>query len=208
MKVSASIEREQARMALPIRNGVFIAVVGPSGAGKDTIIAHARERFAGDGDVVFVRRTVTRPCNGSSEDHDTLDEPAFEREEAAGAFALSWQAHGLSYGVPASIDHEIDNGRIVVANISRGRIEALRERYENVAVALITATPEVLARRLAARGRETDHEILARLARASAIEIAGPGVVSIDNSGERSDAGERFVALIRKAIAFADVGRF
>ena len=208
MMVSASIEREQARVTFPIRNGVFIAVVGPSGAGKDTVIDCARERFAGDDAVAFVRRTITRPCDSGSEEHDTLDKAAFARAEAAGAFALSWQAHGLSYGIPASVDHAIRDGRIVVANVSRGKIAALRQRYENVAVVLITAKPEVLSERLAVRGRETRQEVLARLARASAMETDGAGVVTIDNSGERSVAGERFVAVIRKAIAFADVGRF
>ena len=208
MMVSASIEREQARATFPIRNGVFIAVVGPSGAGKDTVIAYARERFAGGDGVAFVRRTVTRPCDSGSEEHDTLDEAGFERAEAAGAFALSWRAHGFSYGIPASVDQAIGDGRIVVANVSRGKIAALRQRYENVAVALITAKPEVLSKRRAARGRDTRQEVLARLARASAMKIVGAGVVTIDTSSERSLAGERFVAVIRKAIAFADVGRF
>ena len=40
MMVSASVERElPARF--PIRDGVFVAVVGPSGAGKDTVIGYA-----------------------------------------------------------------------------------------------------------------------------------------------------------------------
>lgn len=206
--VSALIEREQASSAFPVRNGVFIAVVGPSGAGKDTIMAYAREHFAGEDSVDFVRRVITRPSDGATEDHDTLTEEAFRDAEAKSAFALSWYAHGLHYGIPASVDVAIGDGRVAIANASRGTIAALRARYENVAVVEITARPEILAERLSARGRETREQVLARLARGGAMELSGPGVSTIDNSGEKEIAGERFVAIIRKAIAFADVGRF
>jgi ribose 1,5-bisphosphokinase len=205
MMVSASIEREQARAEFPIRNGVFIVVVGPSGAGKDTVINYAAERLSPDEDVEFVRRVITRPCDGSSEIHDTLADAAFDEAEASGAFALTWEAHGLKYGIPASVDEAIAKGRVVIANGSRGAIPALRERYANVAVVEVTARPEILAERLAARGRESRGEVLARLARAGAVELSGQGVVSIDNSGPREIAGERFMAVVRKAIAHSDV---
>lgn len=208
MMVSALIEREQEEAGRPIRNGVFIAVVGPSGAGKDTLIDYARERLGEEGDVHFVRRVVTRPCDAASERHDTLDEMSFARAQAAGAFALTWQAHGLSYGIPVDADAAIAAGRVVIANGSRTVIAALRARYEHVVVAQITASAEILAERLAGRGRESRGEVLARLARAADLAISGPGVVTIDNSGERDQAGRELVALIRKAVAFSDVGRF
>jgi ribose 1,5-bisphosphokinase len=205
MMVSALIEREQARAEFPIRNGVFIVVVGPSGAGKDTVIGYAAERVSPEEGVDFVRRVITRPCDGSSEIHDTLADAAFDEAEASGAFALTWQAHGLKYGLPAAVDDAIENGRVAIANGSRGVIPVLRERYATVAVVEITARPEILAERLASRGRESRGEVLARLARAAAVKLAGPGVVSIDNSGPRKIAGERFMAIVRKAIAHSDV---
>jgi ribose 1,5-bisphosphokinase len=205
MMVSALIEREQARAEFPIRNGVFIVVVGPSGAGKDTVIGYAAERVSPEEGVDFVRRVITRPCDGSSEIHDTLADAAFDEAEASGAFALTWQAHGLKYGLPAAVDDAIENGRVAIANGSRGVIPVLRERYANVAVVEITARPEILAERLASRGRESRGEVLARLARAAAVKLAGPGEVSIDNSGPREIAGERFMAIVRKAIAHSDV---
>ena len=87
MMVSALIEREISSAAFPIRHGVFVAVVGPSGAGKDTVIAYARDRFADDASVEFVRRVITRPSDAASEDHDTLEDAAFEEAENASAFA-------------------------------------------------------------------------------------------------------------------------
>ena len=102
MMVSALIERELAE-SLPIRNGVFVAVVGPSGAGKDTVIGYAKARFAGETRLEFVRRVITRPSDAASEDHDTLADAAFAEAEADGAFSLCWDAHGLRYGLRARV---------------------------------------------------------------------------------------------------------
>lgn len=203
--VSASIEREMAAATFPIRDGVFVAVVGPSGAGKDTVIDYARARFSEEARLDFVRRVITRPCDAASEDHDTLADAAFAEAEADGAFAISWEAHGLRYGIPADVDWSVSNGRVVIANVSRAVIPELRDRYANLAVVEITASPGVLAERLAMRGRESRGEVLARLARSANVTLSGPGVTSIDNSGPREAAGERFAEILRKAMAFSDI---
>jgi ribose 1,5-bisphosphokinase len=205
MMVSASIERELSAETFPIRDGVFVAVVGPSGAGKDTVIGYARARFADETRLEFVRRVITRPSDVASEDHDTLADAAFVEAEADGAFAISWEAHGLRYGIPADVDWSVANGRVAVANVSRAIIPSLRERYANLAIVEITASPEVLAERLAMRGRESRGEVLARLARSATMTLSGPGVTSIDNSGPREAAGERFAEVLRKAMAFSDM---
>lgn len=202
--VSALIERELTSAAFPLRGGVFIAVVGPSGAGKDTIIDYARERLDGDSGVEFVRRVITRPSDAGSEDHDTLADAAFDEAEKHGAFALSWPAHGLKYGLPASVDRTIADGRVAIANLSRGALPALRQRYANVAVVEITARHDILAERLSARGRESRGEVLARLARTAPVDRSAD-VITIDNSGARDEAGERFLEIVRKAIAHADL---
>ena len=203
MMVSALIEREQGS-ALPIRNGAFVAVVGPSGAGKDTLIAHAKAALADEPQVEFVRRVITRVSDGETEDHDTLTDGEFLEALAEGAFALAWEAHGLRYGLPSMIDVAIENGHVAVANVSRGALPALRQRYANVAVVEITADPEILAARLAGRGRESRGEVLARLARTVACDTTGPAI-ALDNSGPKEIAGDKLVAIIRKAMAFADV---
>jgi ribose 1,5-bisphosphokinase len=205
MMVSALIERELSAETFPIRDGVFVAVVGPSGAGKDTVIGYARARFTDETRLEFVRRVITRPSDAASEDHDTLADAAFVEAEADGAFAISWEAHGLRYGIPADVDWSVANGRVAVANVSRAIIPILRDRYANLAVVEITASPDVLAERLAMRGRESRGEVLARLARSVTMILSGPGVTSIDNSGPREAAGERFAEVLRKAMAFSDM---
>ena len=205
MMVSALIEGATEKGRLPLGGGVFIAVVGPSGAGKDTVIGYARDRLSPGIGVIFVRRVITRASDGSSEDHDTLTNEAFRQADATGAFALSWEAHGLRYGIPANVDERIMAGEVAVANLSRAAIPALHRRYANVMVVEITAPPAVRAERLASRGREPQADVLARLTRKAEVEACGASVVTLDNGGPVEIAGEAFLALIRKAVAFADL---
>lgn len=180
--------------------GTFVAVVGPSGAGKDSVIAYARERLRSEPWVHFVRRVITRPCDPSLEDHETMSAPAFASAEAAGAFALSWSSHGLRYGIPLAVDELVRSGKVAVANLSRDAVPELRRRFANVVVAEITAAPEVLARRLALRGRESADEIAARLGRIVAARHAAEDLHIIDNSGTLAAAGDRFVELVRASM--------
>lgn len=186
--------------------GVFIAVVGPSGVGKDTVIDLARRAFAGHDSVIFARRTITRPADAGSEDHDAMTEAAFAAAEHAGAFALSWQAHGLRYGLPVALDHAIAAGKVVVANLSRAVLGALDARYRNLVVVVISAHPDVIAQRLAARGRESEAEIAARLAREPTEDWPRHDALRIENSGPPDAAGTRLCAIIDDALALARAG--
>lgn len=204
--ISASMERARAETPFPIRQGVFVAVAGPSGAGKDSVMQYARDRLGSlAADIVFARRVITRPMEAGSEIHDSLDETAFEKAEAKGSFAASWRANGLCYGLPAELDDVARAGQVVVANVSRAVIPTLSERYINFQAVIITAPRDVLADRLAARGRESREELLQRLERADATELQVPDALVIDNSGPLEDAGEKFLAILRKAAAWSDV---
>jgi len=139
---------------------MLVLVVGPSGAGKDTLLDAARQTLADDPRFRFVRRVITRPADAGGEVH----EPATEAEFARRSFALAWQAHGLRYGIPADITTDIAAKRIVVANVSRGIIAEAAKSFP-VRVIEITAPPDILAARLATRGRETAADVAARLAR-------------------------------------------
>lgn len=174
---------------------MLVLVVGPSGAGKDTLINAARVELARDRRFVFLRRVVTRPAVAAHEDHDSLTPQQFALQEANGAYALSWDAHGLKYGLPASLVGHLDAGRVVVTNGSRAVAATARTLFPSTVVVVIDAAPEVRARRLAARGRETAAEVSARLARE--VDAPIPDAVLVDNSGELETGKARFLAALR-----------
>ena len=151
--------------------GRLILVVGPSGAGKDTLLALAKTACAEDSNIVFARRVVTREAS-ASEDNAQLSEEEFVAALGRGEFSMHWEAHGHRYGLPRGIDDDIRAGRTVVVNVSRTVIEPTRQSYADVVVVAITAPADVLARRLAMRSRSSDGALQDRLTRKVADEAA------------------------------------
>lgn len=167
--------------------GLFVAIVGPSGAGKDTLIRGLRERLGETDGVFYVKRVVTRRAD-AHEDHDTLEESKFHEARELGRFALTWPAHGLLYGIPNCVDGQIASGGAVVCNVSRSVVADIRQRYLNSLVVLVTARPETLAARLAARGREGAEGRRERLDRAFAPDFAFDADAIVRNDGDLGEA--------------------
>lgn len=184
-----------------MKSGALVLVVGPSGAGKDTLMDAARAALAGDGGFHFARRLITRPAMAGAEDHDSCDEAAFASAEARGEMALSWRAHGLCYGIPAKELADIGRGRVVIVNLSRAAISAAEALAERVVVVEITAPDAVLAKRLAARGRESEADIAARLAREAPLRTQRARLVTIRNDRTVAEGAAEFVAAVRSLVA-------
>ncbi|MGB6394742.1 MAG: phosphonate metabolism protein/1,5-bisphosphokinase (PRPP-forming) PhnN [Bradyrhizobium sp.] len=161
--------------------GRLVLVVGPSGAGKDTLLGLAKAACADDADIVFPRRAITRAAT-ASEDNEQLSPGAFRDAVERGAFAVNWEAHGHCYALRSAIDDDIRAGRTVIANVSRTVIGALRRAYLDVMVIAITAPPEILAERLASRGRGSDGRIEQRLGRTVDDASATPDVTIVNMS--------------------------
>jgi ribose 1,5-bisphosphokinase len=178
-------------------SGAMIVVVGPSGAGKDSVIDYAMARLqACAADVELVRRVITRAEDAGGEDHEAMSPDDFKLCAERGGFAVSWEAHGLHYGIPADCLARLAEGRTLVANGSRAVLDRFREAFPRVAVVNIVALPEVIAARLVARARESEAEIRSRLARQVPDIDGDPNLTTIDNSGPLEEAGERFAAFI------------
>lgn len=160
--------------------GRFIAVVGPSGVGKDSVMAGL---CAARPDLVRVRRVITRAPDAGGEDYEAVSDARFAARAAGGDFALHWQVHGLSYGIPHSTQDVLHRGQDALANLSRGMLARAAQVFGTLTVVHVTATPEVLAQRLAARGREGRAEIARRLERSAPAFPTGMPVIEIDNSG-------------------------
>jgi ribose 1,5-bisphosphokinase len=173
---------------------MLILVVGPSGAGKDTLLQGASARLP---DARFVRRVITRPADSGGEDHEPATDVAFDQRD----FALRWEAHGLRYGIPQDIVDDLSRGRVVVANVSRGVIAEAAARFP-VHVIEITAAPETLAARLVARGREGAADMAARLGRSMSVPANVPAT-RVLNDGSMEEGVACLTAAITQAAADA-----
>jgi ribose 1,5-bisphosphokinase len=180
--------------------GRLIYLIGPSGSGKDSLLDAARERLAERG-CRIVRRVITRSAEAVGEAALGVSPQQFAEMEAEGAFALSWHANGLFYGIPREIDDWLAAGQDVLVNGSRGHLQKTRERYPNVLVLLLTVSQAVLCERLLARGRESVAEIDARLARNArfnqrVLADNDPTLHVLDNSGALEHTVKRMLACI------------
>jgi ribose 1,5-bisphosphokinase len=144
--------------------GRFIAVVGPSGVGKDSVMDALCDRLP---NLARAKRWITRAPEAGGEDYVPVTVADFQHHVHAGQFALWWEAHGLMYGIPASVQEDLAAGRDVIANLSRGKLEEVAALFPSFTVLSITAPAAVLAKRLASRGRESSKDIAARLARST-----------------------------------------
>lgn len=174
--------------------GRLFAIVGPSGAGKDTILAAAKLARP---DLHIARRVITRPESAGGEPFEGVSEAEFEHRVEEGLFALDWRAHGLRYGIPATIDRAIAEGRDVLFNGSRAMLGLAWEKFPGLGVIHVTASVPVLADRLAARGRESRADIAQRLARAHYDIPYGLPIRVVENNGALEDAVAAFLAALQ-----------
>jgi ribose 1,5-bisphosphokinase len=175
--------------------GRLILVVGPSGAGKDTLLGLARVTCADDPNIVFPRRVITRRAS-ASEDNEEVSAGTFQEALARNEYAMHWEAHGHCYALSRAIDDEIRAGHTVVTNVSRTVVAAMRNAYANVLVVSITAPPDVLAERLALRKRASDGKIENRLHR-TVDEVAAAPDATIVNTSSAEYHARQLVRIIK-----------
>lgn len=172
---------------------MIFAVVGPSGAGKDLLI---RGALAARPDLHLVRRAITRPADAGGEDHEAITEDDFAVRVARGDFALFWQAHGLSYGLPKT---EVERPGDVIFNGSRAVLPEAAQVFPDLRVIVVTAPDDILAARLAARGRESPDNIRDRLARAAFTLPEGIAARTVVNDATPAEGVARLVAALQPA---------
>lgn len=168
-------------------SGRLIYLMGPSGSGKDSLLNAARERLAERG-CVIARRVITRSAEAVGEDAIGVSPAEFDQQEAAGAFALSWRANGLAYGIPRQIDDWLAAGQDVLVNGSRGHLAQARQRYPELLAILLQVDEAALRQRLQERGRESAEQIEARLARSRDFVVGGASAATVAAETERRPA--------------------
>lgn len=168
--------------------GRLIYLMGPSGSGKDSLLEAARPVF----DTLrckVMRRVITRSAESVGEEAVSVTVEEFNALEGQGAFAMSWRANGLAYGIPIIMDEWLAMGWSVVVNGSRGYLPEAFDRYAGLIAVVLSVDAEALKERLLRRNRENLQQIESRLARNSQYEgllgVLAPDqvILRLDNSG-------------------------
>ncbi|CAM2824969.1 ribose 1,5-bisphosphokinase [Vibrio mytili] len=167
-------------------------VIGPSGAGKDTLLDAIRSAYPQD--IIVAHRYITRPFGAGGENHVAVSESEYLSRQQKGLFAMSWQAHGLYYGIGVEVNTWLDKGFSVLLNGSRAELaQAQRCFGESLVPVVVNVRLEVLRARLQQRGRESAQEIERRLRRAVEYSLSGdPSYHQIDNSGDINSSVAQF----------------
>ncbi len=173
--------------------GRLIAVVGPSGVGKDSVMQGV---VAVMPKLHLVRRIITRAPGLGGEDYHAVTEAQFQDLVINGAFAVHWGAHGLFYGITQTVRDQLNRGSDCLANFSRKALRTGADAFPNFGVLNITAKPETLAARLNARGRETERDIARRLAEAAKPLPDGLDVLTLSNDGPLNQTIARAARLL------------
>lgn len=109
--------------------GKLIWLMGPSGSGKDSLLAELRLREQTQ--LLVAHRYITRDASAGSENHIALSEQEFFTRAGQNLLALSWHANGLYYGVGVEIDLWLHAGFDVLVNGSRAHLPQARARYQS-----------------------------------------------------------------------------
>jgi ribose 1,5-bisphosphokinase len=176
----------------------LIYTVGPSGAGKDSLLAWLRTRMPSQFKLHFARRCITRIAQPHGELHESVDTDTFHRLLAADAFALHWQANGLHYGVRHEELAPLQSGKWVIVNGSRAYLADALHRFPDLRVLHVSASEETLRMRLLARGRETPEAIESRVTRS--IALSPPEwvpTIEVRNEGSLDAAGDFLLRSLR-----------
>ena len=136
--------------------GLAFVLSGPSGSGKDTVLARVRERMP---ELGFSISCVTRPRRGSDKEdgkYRFVSVAEFEAMQKENAFLEHNIFLGNYYGTPRRpVEEALDRGEDIVIEIDvNGAAQIRRSLPETVSLFILPPSMEVLRARLL--GRSTD----------------------------------------------------
>lgn len=190
-------------------NRRLIYVVGPSGAGKDSVLSWLRTHTPESAPVHWARRTIDRPnmTQPGAEDHESVDTVGFAQLVANNALAMHWHANTHGYGIRhRELDRLKDPAWCVMVNGSRAHLPLAAHDFPGLTVLHITAAPDVLRERLTRRGRESPEAMEARLSRSVDLTVPnGSDRIEISNDSTLDVAGHALRQQLR-ALALWPLG--
>jgi ribose 1,5-bisphosphokinase len=180
-------------------NARLIYAVGPSGAGKDSLLVWLSNHLPRSANIHFARRCITREAQADGERHESVDAATFNRLHAENAFALQWQANNLLYGVRHSELAPLQDGVSVIVNGSRAHLPIAISQFPNLIALHITASVDILRSRLLARARETPEAIESRIHRSTSLQIpANIATIEIRNDDSLDVAGQALLNALQQ----------
>ncbi len=169
--------------------GTLFVLDGASASGKTTL---AFALVKGDPNLVLVPRYTTRQPRAAASDaleYIFVTPERFEEMAEENAF-IEYRRFdfGMSYGLAAKeIDAVLASGRSAVVIADLGRVQALKASYPDAVTILIDVPPDLLRKRLIARGTNTPEQIAERLSNATAVRRSDYDFV-VPNDGSLDDA--------------------
>lgn len=175
----------------------LVIVIGPSGSGKDTLIAGVRKALSSDPAFYFATRDITRPLVVGDEEHIAVSEESFLQRQEAGVYAISWHAHDTWYGINQTIEDCLADGKVVVFNGSRAASDEAKKRFPGVKIIFINVPKNILAERLTARGRESDLQVRERMLRNRQLTTIPDGAIVLPNTGSLAQTLDKFISILQ-----------
>jgi guanylate kinase len=190
------------RAALGSPGAMLVIISGPSGVGKDTIIAALRRRPR-DPDYHYIVTCTTRaPRDGERDgiDYRFLSRAGFAALRDGGEL-LEWaEVHGHWYGTPRqAVVAALRAGRDVILKIDVQGAHAVKSRVPGaLLVFVVPPSLETLFARLRSRATESADELEVRQ-RNAAIELARQedyDQVVVNETGQVDRTAERIDAIV------------
>lgn len=180
---------------------LLVLISGPSGVGKDAVLATLRQRGIAAHFAVTATTRPPRPGERDGIDYYFYDEARFRRALEEGELLEHASVYGRYYGVPrAPIVEALEGGQDVLMRVDVQGAATIRAMVPDaVTVFLLPASLEELAARLRSRGNnETDdlrkrmETVRAEMDRLSEFDYAVPNA-----EGRLEDAADTVVAIMQ-----------
>ncbi|MBC8210616.1 MAG: ribose 1,5-bisphosphokinase [Gammaproteobacteria bacterium] len=171
-------------------------LVGPSGAGKDTLLRELKKNQYAETQPLVAHRYITRDPREGDENHVELCPFDFNRRLEAGLFLFNWESHGYQYAIGREVKKWVKSGHNVIINGSREYFPVAREILPALVPIWISVSEQILRQRLISRGRETAEQIEQRILRNRQLESLRPKhCVLINNDQSIEDCVGQIIAL-------------